>query len=322
MENLGQKITLQRHVDSYRSGWTIVEYLSHRFKYHTPERWTTRVREGLVQVNAANVKPDAVVNEGDLVSYTIFHDEPDVDFSHAIVYEDDDLFAVAKSGNVPVHACGVYIRNTLIAHLKNRYGEHLNLAHRLDRETSGVVLLTKNRDAARSLSQQFKDAEVTKRYLTVVHGDVAEDEFEVDAPIGKTDAAHRLDEDRRTMRGVSSSLSEDLPTSVPKRQVDYVGGKPAQTRFKKISRFFRGFTLLEAWPRSGRTNQIRVHLHYAGYPVVGDKVYRASGPSGAEVFARHALHCARMDVRHPATGENVRMEAPLPDDMRDLIQNA
>lgn len=319
MENIGQKITLQRQVDSYRSGWTIVEYLSHRFKYHSPERWTMRVRDGLVQVNAAAVAPDAVVKEGDVVSYTIFHDEPDVDFTHDIVYEDDDLLAVAKSGNVPVHACGVYIRNTLIAHLKNRYGAHLNLAHRLDRETSGVLLLTKNREAARKVSRQFEAAEVVKRYLSVVHGRVPHTAFDVDAPIGKTEEAHRLDEDRRSMRDVRSSLHEDLPSSVPKRRVDFVNGKPAKTRFKVV-RLIGDRTLLEAWPQSGRTNQIRVHLHHAGYPVVGDKVYRMPGRSGAEVFPRHALHCARMDVRHPVTGQIVRIEAPLPADMKGLIQ--
>ena len=319
MENIGQKLTLQRHVDSYRSGWTIVEYLSHRFKYHSPERWAMRVRDGLVQVNAASVAPDAVVNEGDVVSYTIFHDEPEVDFAHTIIHEDDDLLAVAKSGNVPVHACGVYIRNTLIAHLKNQYGEHLNLAHRLDRETSGVLLLTKNREAARAVSRQFEAGEVTKRYLTVVHGRVPTPSFEVDAPIGKTDEAHRLDEDRLTMRGVRSSLREDLPNSVPKRRVDFAGGKPARTLFN-VLRLLGDRTLLEAWPLSGRTNQIRVHLHHAGFPVVGDKVYRAPGISGTDVFPRHALHCARMNVRHPATGQMVSLEAPLSADMKGLIQ--
>ena len=131
-----KKITLECAVDSYRSGWTVVEFLAHRFKYHTPERWAKRVTDRWVQVNGANVEPEHVVNKEDVISYTIWHAEPEVDFRFDVVYEDDHILAVSKSGNIPVHACGVYIQSTLIATLKNIYGNHLNLAHRLDRASA------------------------------------------------------------------------------------------------------------------------------------------------------------------------------------------
>ncbi|UCH82558.1 MAG: RluA family pseudouridine synthase [Candidatus Latescibacterota bacterium] len=272
-----KKITLECSVDSYRSGWTVVEFLAHRFKYHTPERWAQRVTEGWVQVNGADVEPVQVVNKNDVISYTIWHAEPEVDFRFDVVYEDDFILAVSKSGNIPVHASGVYIRNTLIATLKNIYGDHLNLAHRLDRETSGIVLLSKDARTARVLGKMFADGRVDKSYIAVVHGVVADDRFEVDAPIGKTteEATGRFDAD-----ALDSDLKDDLPRYVPRRLVDREKGKPAVTRFEVIERR-RGFTVVRAHPLQGRTNQIRVHLEHIGHPILGDKVY---GPSvGDEV---------------------------------------
>jgi 23S rRNA-/tRNA-specific pseudouridylate synthase len=217
-----KKITLACEVDSYRSGWTIVRFLSHRFKYHPPERWTARVRDGFVQVNGRDVSTDQIVTKGDVVTYTIFHAEPEVDFRYDVIYEDEYLLAISKSGNIPVHACGVYIRNTLIATLKNVYGENLNLAHRLDRETSGLTLLTKDPDTSRTLGRMFASGEVSKVYAAVVHGVVHEASFEVDAPIGKT-----MEEFSARFHGESESdgdLAEDRPRYVPRRCVDFEHG--------------------------------------------------------------------------------------------------
>ena len=236
-----QKITLTCEVDSYRSGWTIVRFLAHRFKYHTAERWTARVADGWVLVNGLRVAPDHEVKKGDAVTYTIFHTEPEVDFRYEVVYEDDWLLAISKSGNLPVHACGVYIRNTLIATLKNIYGDSLNLAHRLDRETSGITLLTKDPQTARAMGKMFAEGEVSKLYAAVVHGRVVRESFVVDAPIGKTleEVTPRPEE----IRG--SDLAEDLPRYVPRRRVDHEKGKPAVTRFE-VERYLGGCTLVRA----------------------------------------------------------------------------
>jgi len=136
-----QQLTLTCQVDSYRSGWTIVEFLAHRFPYHTAEGWTRRVQEEWVRVNGTHVGEAHVIQKNDEVAYTIWHTEPAVDDRYTVLFEDEHYLAVSKSGNIPVHACGIYIVNTLISRLRADYGAGINLAHRLDRETSGVVML-------------------------------------------------------------------------------------------------------------------------------------------------------------------------------------
>jgi 23S rRNA pseudouridine1911/1915/1917 synthase len=313
------KITLDCKVDSYRSGWTVVEFLSHRFRYHPPDRWTHRVDDGRVTVNGDRVGADHQVNQNDVVSYTIIHNEPEVDFRHDIVYEDNDMMAVSKSGNLPVHACGVYIRNTLITHLRNRYGNHISLGHRLDRETSGLVLLSKNVPTARALSGMFAKGEVEKSYIAVVHGHVDAEAFEVDAPIGKTEDIIPIVGDRETMRGRRTDLREDFPRLVPKRIVDFENGKPARTEFE-VRKRAPGYTVLDAHPLSGRTNQIRVHLHHVGHPLVGDKVYRfVSSSDNVPILQRHALHCRSLRFEHPVTAAPMSLTADLPDDLEQFL---
>jgi 23S rRNA pseudouridine1911/1915/1917 synthase len=320
MQGEEDKITLDCAVDSYRSGWTVVEFLSHRFKYHPPERWMHRVDDGRVTVNGARVRADHKVSQNDVVSYTIVHREPEVDLRYDVVYEDDDMMAVSKSGNLPVHACGVYIRNTLITHLRNRYGDHVSLGHRLDRETSGLVLLSKNVPAARELSGMFARGEVEKSYFAVVHGHVETDAFEVDAPIGKTEDVIPIVGDRETMRGRRSDLRVDFPRLVPKRIVDFENGKPAQTRFEVLGRG-PGYSVLDARPLSGRTNQIRVHLHHVGHPLLGDKVYRfASAGDGVPELKRHALHCRSLRFLHPVTAAPMVLTADVPDDLEQFLK--
>jgi len=150
-----RSLTLTCEVDSYRSGWSIVDFLAHRFPYHTREGWTARVHDQWVSVNGEAVQFDHVVRKSDRVAYTIFHAEPPVDDRYNVVFEDDHYLAVAKSGNIPVHACGIYIVNTLIARLRADFGANVNLVHRLDRETSGVVVLAKHKEANRLLARMF-----------------------------------------------------------------------------------------------------------------------------------------------------------------------
>jgi RluA family pseudouridine synthase len=312
-----KKITLSCEVDTYRSGWTVVQFLSHRFKYHTPERWTQRVLDDFVRVNGADVSPEHIVKKDDTITYTFFHAEPDVDFKYDIVFEDDYLFAVSKSGNIPVHACGVYISNTLIGTLKNIHGDHLNLAHRLDRETSGLVLLSKDPKTARVMGRMFAEAEVTKRYIAVVHGRVEQPVIDIDAPIGKTieEITNRPDEE------IDGDLAVDLPRYVPRRRVDFKNGKQAATRCEVEERIGE-FTLVRAYPVSGRTNQIRVHMDHIGHPIVGDKVYRfAGGTPDGELITRHALHCVGLEFAHPVTGRPVELAAPPPEDIEKLIES-
>jgi 23S rRNA pseudouridine1911/1915/1917 synthase len=323
VETEKKQLTLTCAVDSYRSGWTIVEFLAHRFKYHSAEGWERRVREHWVRVNGAAVAPDFRVTRDDAVDYTIWHAEPAVDERYDVLYEDPWLLAVGKSGNIPVHSCGVYITHTLINRLKKDYGDTLNLAHRLDRETSGAVVLARDRETNRRIAGMFSRGEVNKRYIAVVFGDVPEDRFEVDAPIGKMDQRDRFPEE------YAWGKAHNLATYLPKRCIDHKDGKPARTRFEVLCRR-DGFTTLRVTPLQGRTNQIRVHLAHAGYPIVGDKIYALAGELRDEilrqgltqrvrdalVLPRHALHCASMQFNHPRTGERLVIGAPLPADLQ------
>ncbi len=321
-----KNITLACAVDNYPSGWTLAAFLGHRFPYHAPEGWRHRILSGRVLVNGSSALPDSPVRTGDEIRYTISHTEPEVDFNYSVVYEDDCLLAVSKSGNIPVHACGVYITNTLIARIRNDFGPGLNLVHRLDRETSGLVLMSKTSEVARIVSRMFRDGAVSKTYLAVVYGHVPEERFEVDAPIGTVDKRRYpipYDEEFRKIGGASY---------LPKRAVDYANGKPARTLFARTA-FVESFTALEARPLSGRTNQIRVHLSHAGYPVVGDKIYALGGELGEElvregltprvrealIMDRHALHCSRLELRHPLTRAPLSLEAPAPEDLKRFL---
>ena len=322
-----KELTLTCKVDSYRSGWTVVEFLAHRFKYHTASGWDRRVRDRQVRVNAAEVDPDHVVRMDDAVQYTIWHAEPEVDYSYDILYEDDSLLAVSKSGNIPVHACGVFITHTLIAKLRKDFGPALNLAHRLDRETSGVVLLCKNRQSNRVMAETFRKSEVSKSYLAVAYGRVPQDGFEIDAPIGKMDQRYQYPDE------YAWGKAHDMATYLPKRRVDPQNGKPARTIFK-VRKRKDNFTVLGVVPISGRTNQIRVHLSYAGFPVVGDKIFALNGELRDEclkngltprvkealILDRHALHCESLKFEHPITGEDLCITAPPPTDLRNFLE--
>ncbi|HEX6791412.1 MAG TPA: RluA family pseudouridine synthase [Candidatus Krumholzibacteria bacterium] len=327
-----QQLTLTCEVDSYRSGWTIVAFLAHRFPYHTAEGWEKRVRDQWVRVNGDVVDASHAVRKADSVQYTILHSEPAVDDRYDVLFEDEHYLAVSKSGNIPVHACGIYIVNTLISRLRADYGPKINLAHRLDRETSGVVMLAKHRGANRLLAGMFERGEVEKEYLAVVYGAVSGEPGStalIDAPIAKVDARYQYPVE------YEYGKANDRATYLPKRIVGE-GGKPARTRVEAVAhtqRDGRELTTLRVIPEHGRTNQIRVHLAHIGHPIVGDKIYALTGELRDEVLRdgltprvrealvldRHALHCATLRFTHPLTGEGLTIHAPLPDDLRALV---
>ncbi|MGH2570977.1 MAG: RluA family pseudouridine synthase [bacterium] len=291
-------------VDAYRDGWPLARFLAHRFRYHPAGIWTERIVDGSVRINGRVASPDDPVAKGDRVEYTLVHAEPPVDFAFDVLHEDEQLLAVAKSGNLPVHAGGKFIRNTLIATLRERWGDELRPAHRLDRETSGVVVLAKSRAVAHDLEIEFRKRRVDKEYLTVLRGEIADD-FVVDAPIARG-------------RAVVPSY----------RRVVVEGGQEAVTRFEVLAAR-DGLSFVRVRPESGRTNQIRVHAAHAGHPVLGDKIYGVPEEIAAEFVARgetervlaaagasrHLLHCRSLSFRHPAQGRRITIEAPIPADL-------
>jgi len=234
-----------------------------------------------------------------------------------IVHEDDDLAVINKPAGMMVHAGagatedarnrGTLV-NALLHHLGtlSKVGGELRpgIVHRLDKETSGLIVVAKNDVAHRALAAQFSGRKVTKTYIALVHG--------------------WLKQDRGT---ISSSIQRDAVrrTRMTTRRS---GGREAITRYeveRRIESEFGKFTLLQVEIATGRTHQIRVHMASLGHPVVGDKVYGASremrgrGGTGLSLL-RNFLHAAEIQIAHPRTGESMQFAAPIPDELRHFVQ--
>lgn len=229
----------------------------------------------------------------------------------AVVFEDDDLLVVDKPGNMVCHSAQRPGQVSLADWVRER-SVTPRFVNRLDRETSGLVLITKNERAAKLLGKQVLRREVEKEYVAVCWGVFEKDTGTVDQPIGlTTDAA-----------------------VYTKRVVDPVAGKASETEFA-VEQRLRGFTVMRLWPRTGRTHQLRVHLSWLGHPIVGDKIYGPDERLYLEfiekgvtdeiltklLLPRQALHAAALTVRHPATQERVTFHAELPADMRQFIND-
>jgi 23S rRNA pseudouridine1911/1915/1917 synthase len=255
-----------------------------------------------------------IVRAGDkVVLFRLRWDEPEVNRDVPIVYEDEALVVANKPAGLPVHATARYHRNTLIAILSERFkGETLHLCHRLDKETSGVIVAARTAEDDVKVKTAFASREIEKCYLAIVHGVVADDVFVVDAPMCL--GSHEV--------GVLMSI-------VPVAQ----GGQPSRTRFKVRQRF-ASYSLLECYPETGRQHQIRLHLAHIGHPIVGDKLYAHSPALFVAALEdeltdemraqlklmRHALHAHNITFDHPRTGKPITLTAPLTEDLANFLR--
>jgi len=269
------------------------------------------IREGLVTVGSAPArKGGEEIEAGTRISVCAEHDElratPE-DLPLAVVYEDSDILAVNKAAGMVVHVgAGVKsgtLVNALLSHIKalSSVGGELRpgIVHRLDKMTSGLVVVAKNDAAHRRLSEQFKSREVYKTYVALVHGRVAADSGQISRPVGR-------DPRRRT-----------------RMKAGGIAPREALTKYRVLLRF-GNFTLVEAMPQTGRTHQIRVHLASLGHPVVGDTTYGAPaklrfGESEEPTLPRTFLHAAKLAFAHPLTGAPLRLEAPLPGELAAFL---
>ncbi|MCA9757751.1 MAG: pseudouridine synthase [Candidatus Eisenbacteria bacterium] len=256
---------------------------------------------------------ETVLRAGNVLVYTIPETvEPPVNGSIRILHEDASIVVLDKPAPLPVHPSGRFNRNSLTYLLHEAYtSEKLRPAHRLDANTTGVMVLSRTRAVASLLQPQFERGEVRKRYLARVHGVPAEAEFVVDEPIGTSPieaGARGVDPNGLSARTEFRVLS---PAGVP-----IVSGDIASS-LRVGPTFEDGTTLLEAVPITGRTNQIRAHLFSLGLPVVGDPVYRTGGQLGTDPLLTPedppmCLHAARIEFTHPVSGVRVAFEAPAP----------
>ena len=212
-----------------------------------------------------------------------------------ILYEDEALIVLNKPAPLPMHAGGRFFRNTLQHLLNEVYApQKPNPGHRLDANTTGIVLFTRTRHFASLLQPQFTRGEVRKTYIARVQGHPAADEFVCDARI------------------------TDEPGAMGTRSVDELDGMDAKTEFTVKCRLPDGTALIEARPLTGRTNQIRVHLWHLGFPICGDAAYLPGGKLGTQQTLAIGqpplcLHAAHIAFTHPLTGEGTEFSAPEPE---------
>jgi len=281
-------------VEKEEAGLRLDRYLSRRHADVSRSEFQRAIRAGQVSVNGRIVEQPAYhVQTGELVRCTLLLEpilEP-VELDLPILYENDQFVVIDKPAGLVVHPGAGHQPPTLIEALL--FARNLppgteprrpGIVHRLDKETSGVIVVAKTVSALTSLQIQFATRKVEKVYLAVVEGNLVEEEGLIDAPIGR-DPAHPI---RRSVQ--------------PK-------GRTAKTAFHVLTRSANE-TLLLVFPHTGRTHQIRVHCHYTGHPVVGDGLY------GHEK-RRLMLHAWRLAFSHPANGKWVRFEAPIPSEFPD-----
>jgi UPF0176 protein len=277
-------------------GKTLLDALCRVVKHISLEEWQQRCEQGLV-LNAEHVPMPATtqVKAGERYLHKLpAVIEPDVDMQIEILHEDEALIVLNKPAPLPMHGAGRFYLNTLKYVLDSLYRPQKPLpSHRLDANTTGVLVVARTRHFAGLIQPQFARGQVEKVYLVKVHGVPAEDEFSCDAPISAES-------------GVAGS-----------RFVDEEAGLAATTRFKVVERLADGTTLLEARPITGRTNQIRVHLWHLGMPVMNDPVYlrdhRLGDTQTLDIdSAPLCLHARQITFRHPVSKQRMTFTAPAP----------
>jgi len=264
------------------------------------------IEQGLATVNGLAKKPGYVLNHGDTIEIT---PPPSVagqaGFEDLVLYEDKAILAVRKPAGIAVHpnapgwetnpAAVLIGEPTLVAMIFSARPamaecglERLGLVHRLDRDTSGLMLLAKTPEAQHSLKEGFRDRLMMKTYIGAVAG-IPDRKGVIDAPIGRASGFKKI------------------------KVWEY--GREALTEYK-LKEKGKGCALLEVYPKTGRTNQIRIHLAHIGHPIIGDKLY------GGPAAARMLLHSFSLAFDHPSTGKKTRLEAPLPDDFKKTWKEA
>ena len=283
---------------------------------------------GHVTVNGARVKSSVRVKLADLIEIHV----PAVreigligeDLPLVILYEDEDVIVINKAAGMVVHPAAGYNSGTLVNAILHHCpaiagigGERRpGIVHRLDKDTSGVMVVAKNDSAMHSLVDQFKGRTVRKEYLALVHGRLAEERGEIDRAIGR----HRGDRKRMSSLRVLGKSREATTEWIVESRYAVPG----------LARIVALYSLIRLLPRTGRTHQIRVHLADLGHPLVGDRVYgrrqtvapqNAIFGAGVDSFWRHALHAEKLSFNHLRSGERLEFCAPLADDIVNLIQS-
>jgi 23S rRNA pseudouridine955/2504/2580 synthase/23S rRNA pseudouridine1911/1915/1917 synthase len=308
-------------IQPQQAGRQLLDFVSQRFTYRSREEWQAELTAGRFLLNDAETRSDSILAQGDLLVYLMpALVEPPVAGNYTVLHEDDDLLVIDKPAPLPCHPGGRFFAHTLWALLKEQHGlAEPRLVNRLDRETSGLVLVAKNKAAARLCQEQFAEHRVEKVYWVVVEGDFPD-----------------------TGQGVHAAgwLGTDPDSAIRKKMRFYPaqneappGAAECSTAFRRLSTGDTGLSLLEARPHTGRCHQIRASLLHLGFPVVGDKLYgvdeqlflrfkedRLSAADHALLrLPRQALHATSLRLSHPISGQELEFSAPLPPEIQELL---
>lgn len=281
-------------------------YLSTQFPFYSRATWQKRMRAGLVTVDGTAIKASYRLGEGQVIK--IYHPqvaEPEVDRDIYPIWKQGAVMAVYKPGNLPMHENGPYRKNTFAHLVKEEIGSSWAAVHRLDRETSGIVLCGASLEVRQDLSRSLADRVLDKEYVAIARGIPKQDSWVETGPIGDIDS----------------------PIRIKKWVVP--DGLPSETHFKVLER--KGeYCLLRARPKTGRTNQIRIHAAVSGLPLVGDMLYHPdesvfldwfeSGKTEQIIrkvgFKRCLLHARGLSFLHPETEQLSQITCPMPTDMQ------
>ena len=282
------------------------------FKSLSRERIKKAIYQKIILVNNNNsVRPSNIIKKGDKV--TILkdilkeHDLEPKDVGISVIYEDRDLAIINKPAGISSHPLNNLGSDTLVNGLLFKFDElsdingHLKpgIVHRLDKDTSGIMIIAKNNDSHENIAAQFKNRDIIKNYLALVKGSVEYDEGLIDRPIGRSKI-------KRTIMVIDDSK-----------------GKPAQTYFRVIKRVSlkttvksqKFYTFILLFPRTGRTHQLRVHMKHYGHPIIGDSRYGLS----SDLISRQALHAYQVKFFHPREKNQISFKAPLAVDFKNLL---
>ncbi len=304
-------------VERNYAGWRLDAYLMQKIRRLDAEKAAFLIAERLDAEGdpPPRLAPDTPVQPG--LAFSLWREaepEPETPLHFGVVHDDGELLVVDKPAGLPIHPTARYFEHTFTAVARARYPERkVDPAHRLDRETSGLLACGTAPEWTGRLKQSFAGGKVQKAYLALSLGWPGEEAFEVDAPLALT-----------------------LQSEVRVRMHVHPEGAASATRFEVLGRRLAAdgarVALLACHPRTGRQHQIRVHLHHAGLPLVGDKIYcpdelifdRFTRKAMTEAdratlrLDRQALHAWRLALPHPRTGAPVALEAPLAPDLRDF----
>jgi RluA family pseudouridine synthase len=303
-------------VEGDAAGRRLDLWLTARFTYRSRNQWQSIIRDGKILVNGAPVRSSRVLHAGDVVAFIPEIEEPAVVMDYSIIYADEYFFVVNKGGHLPCHPAGPFYRNTLWFDMSQKYGK-VFIVNRLDRETSGLMLVARDSVTASNLSAMLIDGRLRKKYYALVFGSFKQ----------------RIEAGGRLVKDTSSQVMKKRKFVM---EADFKGdpatAETAFTLFEPVA-FDGRYSTVRAIPETGRLHQIRATLWSLGFPLLGDKLY---GPDDtlylkiaddlitAEdwhtlVLKRQALHACYLSLPHPQSGENMEFETAMPGDMKVIL---